>query len=522
MSTAPVPGPWRKAFPMNKHLTRRAFAATATLATLALAVTACSAGSSTSSASAGGPASTTLQVGLGAAPANLDMTQTAGAAIPQALMENVYEGLVKLGADGTVKPLLAKSWKVSDDRKTYDFQLQSGVKFSNGDAFTADNVKFSLERVKTWKANTPVYLKAIDHVEVVSPTEAKVVLTQPDNNVLYWLAGPLGAMFSPNAVADLANTAIGTGPYTLSAYNRGESLVLKRNDAYWGTKAKLSEVTLRYYSDANAPVNALRSGDLDVVYQTQAYDQVKQFQSDKQFAVSVGTTQGVVVMSMNNQKAPFDDKRVRQAVMYGIDRDAVNTTAVGGYGKLIAGPVPATDPWSKGLKDQYPYDPTKAKQLLAEAGKTNLTVDFAVPSLPYAQSIAQVVKSDLAKVGITVNLQTQEFPAVWLDKTFKQHDYQLTVVNHVEPRSITNYGSPSYYWAYNNPAVTAQLAAAAAAGSDAEYASDMHQAAQTIADDAAGDWLYNAPNIVIAKPDVKGIQKNDLGVALDLTGVSRS
>ena len=465
-------------------------------------------------------AAQTLQVGLGAAPANLDMTQTAGAAIPQALMYNVYQGLVKLDGSAKVQPLLAKSWTISSDRLTYDFTLQSGVKFSNGDAFNANNVKFSLDRVPTWKANTPTYLASIKSVDVVSDTEVKINLKQPDNNLLFWLAGPLGAMFDPNEVKDLANTAIGTGPYVVDHYNTNESLILKRNDHYWGTEPKLSQVTLRYYADANGPVNALRSGDIDAVYESQAADQVKQFQADDQFKVEIGTTQGVTVMSMNPGKAPFNNKLVRQAIVYGVDRNAINTATTEGLGKVLGAPVPPTDPWYTDLAGKYPYDPTKAKHLLAQAGKSHLTVDFSVPNLPYCQTIAQVVKSDLAKIGVTVNLHTQEFPAVWLDKTFTQKDYQLTVINHVESRSIVNYGDPSYYWNYNNPKVSKLLDQAAAAPGDAPYAADMKKVVDILVVDVPGDWLYNAPNIVITKKSVTGISANDNGVSLDLTGVS--
>lgn len=507
---------------------RLRIAAGVLVAGIALVVSACSAGAGdTPSGNNGGGggkstggAGQTLQVGLGAAPANLDMTQTAGAAIPQALMYNVYQGLVKLDGDAKVQPLLAKSWTISQDRLTYDFTLQSGVKFSNGDPFTASNVKFSLDRVPKWKANTPTYLAAIKSVNAVSDTEVKINLKEPDNNLLFWLAGPLGAMFDPKEVGNLANTAIGTGPFVVDHYNTNESLILKRNDHYWGTEPKLSQVTLRYYADANAPVNALRSGDIDAVYESQAADQVKQFQSDDQFHVGIGTTQGITVMSMNPGKAPFSNKLVRRAIVYGVDRNAINTAATEGLGKVLGAPVPPTDPWYTDLANKYPYDPAKAKQLLAHAGMSHLTVDFNVPNLPYCQTIAQVVKSDLGKIGVTVNLHTQEFPAVWLDKTFTQKDYQLTVINHVESRNIVNYGDPHYYWNYDNPRVQKLLNQAAAAPGDAPYTADMKKVVDILVDDVPADWLYNAPNIVITKKSVTGISANDNGVSLDLTGAS--
>lgn len=494
------------------------------LAAVLVLVAACSAG-----AGSGGPGGTTpgsssggsLQIGLAAAPANLDMTTTAGAAIPQALMYNVYEGLVKLDSGSQVKPLLARSWRISPDRMTYTFTLRSGVHFSNGDRFSADTVKFNLDRVPDWKANTPGDLAAIKNVRVTSPTEVRVTLKHPDNNLLFWLAGPLGAMFTPSAVDSMATTAVGTGPFRLQSYTRGESLVLARNSSYWGTKAAVARVTLRYYSDANAPVNALRSGDLDAVYQTQAVDQVPQFRQDKRFRVQIGATPGITVMSMNNARPPFDDKRVRQAIMDGVDRKAVNTAATNGYGTVLGAPVPPTDPWYRDLSGRYPYDPAKARRLLAQAGHRHLTVDFTVPSLPYCQTIAQVVKSDLAKIGVTAQLHTQEFPAVWLDRTFTAHDYDLTVINHVEARNIVNYGNPAYYWSYDNPEVRTLLGRAAAANGQAAYTADMKKVVDILVGDAAADWLYNAPNIVISTTAVQNLQADDNGVSLDLTAVSK-
>lgn len=484
-------------------------------------IAACSAGAgSTSPGGEGSAGDQTIDIGLGAAPANLDMTTTAGAAIPQALMYNVYEGLVKLDGENEIQPLLAESWEISDDRKTYTFTLHEGVTFSNGDEFSAETVKFSLDRVPDWEANTPGNLGAIDTVTVNSPTEVEIELSRPDNHVLFWLATPLGAMFSPNAVDDLANTAIGTGPYVLDNYNRNESLTLKRNPDYWGEAPALSRATLRYYSDANGPVNALRSGDLDAVYQTQASSQVEEFESQDDYTVRTGTTPGIVVMAMNGQKKPLDDVKVRKAILHGVNREAINTTATNGYGTVLGGPVPPNDPWYTDRADSYPYDPERAKQLLSDAGVSDVTLQMTVPSLPYAQTISQVVKSDLAKIGITVNLQTQEFPAVWLDKTFSKKDYQLTVINHVEARNIVNYGNPDYYWNYQNPEVRKLLEQAAAAPNDEEFHATMGRAAEALTDDAAADWLYNPPNIVISTNAVDGLNANDTGVSLDLTGVS--
>jgi len=495
---------------MSTRRGRHALAAIGLLVATALAVTGCTAGASpkptASSSTAAARADATLRLGLAAAPANLDFTSTGGAAIFQALLGNVYEGLLRLDQDGKVVPLLATGYTVSRDGLTYDFTLREGVKFSNGSPFDAAAVKFSLERVKTWKANTPGNLAALDHVEVVSPTEAKVVLTKPDATVPFWLAGPLGAMFSPDAVDSLATKAVGTGPFTVASYQTGVKLVLTRNDAYWGAKALVKQVDLDYFADASAAANAMRSGGVDALYQAEAYDQLASFKADPRFTVTAGSSQAVVVLSMNEANPALADVRVRQAISHAIDKKAVVAAA--------------TDPYFVRSDEPYPYDPAAAKQLLADAGVTGLNLTFTVPNRPYAQAISQVVQSDLAAVGITATLQTQEFPAVWVDKTLTQHQFDLTVVNHVEPRNVTNYGNPSYYWSYSNPAVGKDFAAAKAATDEDSYITHMTDAVQAIIKDAAGVWLYNPPNVVVATAAVHGMPTNDLGVGIGLAGVS--
>ncbi|KTR81353.1 ABC transporter substrate-binding protein, partial [Leucobacter chromiiresistens] len=222
---------------------KNAILTTAALATAAiLGLAGCSAGAGNSS-SDGGETPTTATIALTGTPTNLDFTTTAGSAIPQALMSNVYEGLVELDQSGEIQPLLASEWTVSDDRKTYTFTLQEGVTFSNGDEFTADDVKFSFDRVKTdWVSSLKAKMDVVDSVEVVSPTEVAVTLTKPSNAWLFSLATPVGAIFSEDGVDDLANTPVGTGPYAVGSWTPNESLVLDTRDDYWGEAPGVEQV----------------------------------------------------------------------------------------------------------------------------------------------------------------------------------------------------------------------------------------------------------------------------------------
>ncbi|WP_412153784.1 ABC transporter substrate-binding protein [Bifidobacterium thermophilum] len=496
-------------------------AALATIAALCLVISSACAGGTSSSSGSGG--STDIKIGLTAAPANLDMTQTSGAAIPQALMYNVYESLVKLNTDGkTIEPLLAEDWSVSDDGLTYTFNLRKDVAFSNGDKFDAQTVKFNLERLNSWTANTPSNLSAIDHVDVSSDYAAKVVLNKPDRNVLYWLAGPLGAMFDPNSVNSLKTKAIGTGPFLVKSYSVGSKMLLTRNAKYWGNKPFLENVQLTYYTDTTSCSNALLSGDIDTIYDFIAYDQLDQFKNNSNYSVRVGNAQGILVLSMNSQKGPFSNEKLRKAVMYAVNRKAIVDTVLNGYGTVLSAPTIPTDAWYSNVSSMYSFNQDKAKKLIKESGIDNPTIVFKVPSRSYAQSVSQLVKTQLEAVGFTVKLETEEFPAVWLKNTFNGKQYDMTVINHVEPRSVFNYGNSEYYWNYTNTAVSSAFEQARKSSTDEAFNTAMGNAVKQIQEDAPADWIYNPKLVVVSKSDVSGINKNDVGISLELSNIKRS
>ena len=487
---------------------------------VALLVTAgCSAGSGT--ANPPEQEAKQLTVGLIAEPASLDFTRNDGAAIPQALLVNVYEGLVKLDANGEIVPLLAKSYTVSEDRRTYTFKLQEGAKFSNDAPFTAEDAAFSINRVKTdWTTSLKAGMDVVDTAVATNPTTLQVTLEQPSNSWLFRMTTRIGAMFSRTGINDLATKPVGTGPYTVKSWKRGDVMTLAANPDYWGTKPPTETVSLKYFKDPTAMNNALITGSIDVVSSVQAPDSLDQFKDTSKFQIIEGTTNGEVVMSFNDGKKPFTDKRVRQAICYAIDRQAVIDTAWAGHGQLIGSMVAPTDPWYEDLSKLYPHDPEKAKTLLAQAGTPKLTLRFRIPNLPYAVSAAQVVKSQLADVGITAQIDVLEFPARWLSEVFTNADYDMSIIAHVEPRDIASWANPKYYWRYDNKQVQ-KLLAEADSGTEQEQVAKTKQAARLLAEDAAADWLFLFPNLIAAKVGVKGLPKNVISEAFDLTTVSK-
>jgi peptide/nickel transport system substrate-binding protein len=483
-----------------------------------LVLAGCSAGASTDTAD--GTHDPSLIIGITGEPANFDFTTTSGAPIPQAMMNNVYEGLVQVDQEGELQPQLAESWTVSDDGLTYDFVLNEGVTFSSGADFTADDVKFSLERVKTdWTINV-AKMALLDHVEVVSPTEARVVLTRSSNTFLFDLATTVGMMFDTDGVADLANTPVGTGPFEVTEFVVGDHLSLAARDDYWGTAPGMDDITIRYFADAVASTNALRAGDVDMLYDMQAPDLVAQFESDDAMQVINGTSTGEILLPMNNKTAPFDDIRVRQAVAYALDRQAIIDTAWAGYGTLIGAMVPPTDPYYEDLTDLYPYDPEKAKELLEEAGVENLSIEFEVPTRPYATAVSEVVVSQLAEVGITATINSSEFPAVWLDQVFTKADYQMSIIRASEARDLLpTFNVPTYYIGYDNSEIAPLVTAADQAPAD-EWVDDMKEISEIIAEDVPAVPLFLFPNIVVASSDLTGIAGNSVTESMVLSGIT--
>lgn len=461
-----------------------------------------------------------VNIGMFAVPANLDYTTTGGAAIFEALLYNVYEGLVRIDTEGEIQPLLAESWEVSDDGLEYTFQLQEGVTYHDGAEFTAENVKFSLERLDEWAANTPELLSAIDSVEIIDDHEVTVVLSEPDYDALFWLAGPLGTMFDPDSVGDLATEANGTGPFEFGSYENAVRMELTRNDDYWGDPAGVGSVDLVYYEDASAAANAIRTGGVDAILRSEAFDQLESFEGDPDIEVVIGSSQGVVVMPMNSDHEALADPEVRTAIQHAIDQESVLAAAVAGYGEVLGGPSVPTDPYFIDFAGTYPYDPETAEDLLESAGAEDISLTFNVPNRAYAEASAQVIQDNLQSVGIDVTLETQEFPAVWVEENMVDQNFDITIINHVEPRNMANFANPDYYWGYDSSEAQDLFAEAAEATSDEEYAATMLELTEHIVADTPAVWLYNPPNVGLLTEGISGLPENDLGVGIDLSDLT--
>jgi peptide/nickel transport system substrate-binding protein len=463
-----------------------------------------------------------IVLGLQLEPPTLDLTSSPAAAIPQVLLYNVYETLVKLEADGSITGLLAESWDVSDNGLEWTFNLREGVTFHNGDPLTADDVVFSINNVLTKDPAHPfaTTLAPVSAVERIDDSTVKITLDQFSANFLFFMTQGQGVILDEAAVADIANSPVGTGPFVFDSWTVGDSIVIEKNADYWGTPALVESITYRYINDPNALNNAMLAGDIDILAGVSAPELLEAFEADDRFNVLTGQTNGEVTMALNGYTAPLDNLLVRQAITHAIDRQAVVDLAYFGYGELIGSGATPLDPYYRDLNDVYPYDPDRARELLTQAGYTDdRPLVMKLPPVSYARRGGEIVAAQLAEVGISTEIQNVEW-GVWLEDVFGNKDYDISIVAHVEPRDIGQYGNPDYYWAYDNPDVAGLLTEADATPDDAARYELLGQVQEQITADAANVWLFLLPALSVTKKGISGYNPNQPGLGLDMTALA--
>ena len=376
---------------------------------------------------AGQPAGT-LVVGLVAEPVNLDPAQVTDLNSNR-VGRRVVETLVTFPEEKTeVVPGLAESWTISKDGLQYTFKLRKGIAFHDGTPFNAGAVKFSIERQinpdhpasKIGKYPFANYFFGnVKAVEVLSDDRVAFLLKEPRASFLAVLTAGAASMVSPTAVMkagqDYPSAPVGTGPFKFGSWDRGQRVVLEKNPAYWKGPVKYDRVVFRPIVEDQARLTELLTGQLDLIVGVPA-DFVGQLETNPKVALMKQTGVHVWYLGINNQKKPFDDRRVRQALNYAVNKDAIVRDVLKGTGAPSKGPVqPNTWGSEPGLK-AYPYDPARAKKLLAEAGYPNgFTTTLWVPEsgsgMQAPVAMSTVIQSNLKAVGVNVTMQTMEWGA---------------------------------------------------------------------------------------------------------------
>lgn len=463
-----------------------------------------------------------ITVAIQLEPPNLDPTGGAAQAIDSVLYSNVFEGLTRFMADGSVVPGLAESWEISDDGREYTFTLRDGATFHDGTVFDAEDVKFTLDRARADDSTNAqkVLFDGITQVEVIDPLTVKVTLDGPNGSFLFNLAWGDAVMVAPESIEDIASNPVGTGPFKFDNWVQGDRIEMSRYEDYWGEAPALTQATFRFISDPTAAFASVMAEDVDAFVGFPAPENLPQFAADPRFQVLEGSTEGETILAMNNGQEPFDNVIVRQAVAHAIDRQAIIDGAMFGIGTPIGTHFAPHNPDYVDLLDLSPHDPEKARDLLAEAGYADgFTTTLKLPPPSYARRGGEIIASQLRAVGIETEITNVEW-AQWLDEVFGQKDFGLTIVSHTEPMDIGIYADPDYYFQYGTEEMVNLMGELRGTTDPAERSEILKEAQTIIAEDYVNAYLFELAIATVAKAGLQGLWVDQPTAAVDLTGVS--
>ncbi len=463
----------------------------------------------------------TITIGMVLEPPNLDPTSGAAAAIDEVVYANIYQGLTRFGADGSINPALAKSWDISADGLTYTFHLHAGIKFHDGTDMNADDVVFSLNRARAEDSTNAqkALFEGIESVTAIDATTVTVTLAAPNGSFPFNMAWGDAVIVGKESIANAATHPIGTGPFIFSKWVHGDNVQIVRNEDYWGDAPALASATFKFISDPNAAFAAMMAGDVDAFPNFPAPETLSQFSANPKFNVIVGTTEGETILAMNNKSGALADIKVRKAITHAINRQDIIDGAMHGYGTPIGTHFPPHHPAYVDLTAQSNFDPELSKKLLAEAGHSDLSLRLMLPPPTYARRGGEIVAAQLRAVGIEVEITNLEW-AQWLEQVFRGKDFDLTIVSHTEPADINIYARPDYYFQYDSPAFQALMKKLDLTTDTAARADILGQAQRMIADDYVNVFLFQLAKTGVANARIQGLWENSPTQANDLTGVS--
>jgi glutathione transport system substrate-binding protein len=352
---------------------------------------------------------------IGGQPETLDPYNT-NTTLTTAVTKTIYEGLFEFDKDLKVRPVLAESYTVSDDGLVYTFKLREGVKFQDGTDFNAEAVKVNLDRVMNPDNKLARFnqFNRIASVEAVSPTSVRITLKEPFGPFLNSLAHASAAMISPAALAkygnkDIAFNPVGTGPFVFVDWKQTDYVKVKKFEGYWHQGyPKVDTITWKPVLENNTRAAMLQTGEADFAYPL-PYEQAAVLQASDKLTIVTGPSIITRYVSFNLQQKPFDDIRVRQAINYAINKEALAKVAFNGFAIPAEGYVPQGVLYAHRMAP-WPYDPAKARALLAEAGypngfESNLWSAYTTTT---ALKTIQFLQQQLAQVGIKVQVQALE------------------------------------------------------------------------------------------------------------------
>ncbi|MFV0411936.1 MAG: ABC transporter substrate-binding protein [Oscillospiraceae bacterium] len=483
-----------------------------------LAFTACGSAATSSASSASPSASqpavqtpTTVKIALGSEPDNLDPMLSA-ATDTSSVMMNVFEGLLAFNQKGEFIPAIAEAYTISEDELTYTFTIKQGILFHNGKECTAQDVKYTYEKLAGLNGEDPLNSALNAELEKVeTPDDYTVVLTLKNKDAGFLSKATIS--ISQKDYADNSTLPIGTGPYKFVEYVSGQKLVLEKNENYSTIEGRTPTVDRAEFiimTDENAKLMALKSGSLDIggISASNAAALGTDFQ------IVQGPQNMVQVFALNNSVKPLNDVKVRQAISYAIDKDEIITTVMEGSATRVESFLsPSMAAYYNSNIQGYQTNVEKAKELLKEAGYENgFTLTIKVPS-NYQTHVdtAQVIKDQLSKIGVNVEIQLIEW-AQWLEGVYTNRDYEATIIGHsgkLDPQDFLNRFSTTYarnYFNFSNAEYDALIAQGASTADEAVRAQIYKECQQMLVDQAASVFIADPHVIFAVANNVKGLQ----------------
>lgn len=455
-------------------------------------------------------------------PPGLDPTTGAAAAIAQITLYNIYEGLTRINEDSTVSPMLAESWTVSDDGKVYTFNLRKGVTFHDGSSFDSADVKFTYERnaAEDSKNKRKKYFTNMESIETPDAHTVRVTLKEPRPTFLFNMGESTAVIVGTESAASNATKPVGTGPFKFVKWTKADSVQLEKWAGFRDAgSVKLNKVTFKFINDPAAQTAAILAGDIDIIPNLSA-EMLDPFRNHPNLEVLSGTTEGETILATNNKRPALAKLKVRQAIAHAINRQELIDGAMSGEATPIGTHFAPHNPdYVADTINTYPHDLAKAKALLKEAGEEGLSLTLQLPPVGYARNGGQIVAQQLEKAGMKVKIENVEW-AQWLDVVYKQRNYDLTIVSHVEPMDIGIYANPNYYYQYDSKELQAIMAKADGTTDSAVRSKHLKEAQRKIAADAVNGFLFQLHKSVVKPKALSGIWANSPMFVNDMRAVS--
>lgn len=424
------------------------------------------------------------------------------------ILFNVFEGLVKPDENGYLIPAVASDYVIADSGDTFTFTLREDVKFHNGRTVTVGDVVYSISRVAGLDSGTPL-IAQFAAVTSVEATDDKTVVIKTNEPYVEFLAY-LTAAIIPGG-SDPAEGLIGTGPFKFVSRKAQENIVLERFDDYWGEPAKLEKVTFKIIENANLLVMSLKSGAIDMcAHLTSA--QAAELGDD--FTVVEGSMNLVQALYLNNAYGPLADVRVRQALCYAVDKQAVLDLVSDGKGSPLGSSMyPAFGKYYNDLSNYYTRDLDKARALLKEAGYENgFELEITAPNnYQIHVDTALVIAGQLKEIGVYCTIDTVEWP-VWLEQVYQNRDYQATVVGFDTSAAMTaqsllarfESGSSKNVCNFVSDRFDERYAAAVAATAEETQIAAYKDCQQILAEQAVAVYVQDPADLVAMRAGVSG------------------